>query len=409
MENILFVDDEENILEGFQRQYRKQFQIHTALGGQQGLKMVMEKGPFAVIVSDMRMPGMDGIQLLAKMHEIAPETVRIMLTGKCDMDTAIEAVNKGEIFRFLTKPCAPENLQLVLAAAVKQYRLIRAEKELLETTLTGSLKALADLLSLVNPEVFGRSSRIKRYVQGLAHQLNLSDVWRLEIAAALSQIGCMMLPHSILNKINQGQPLTPAEACMYKAVPATGASLLGNIPRMKEVSEIIAYQQKYYNGSGIPADSRQGEQIPIGSRLLIVALDFDTLSLQHYSSLQAFSELEKRKGKYDPNVLEALKATFVHEPRKTTVSMSLSELRPNVIAAEPITDIQGNILVAEGQELTEWVVTRLKELKDKRAVRQPITVILSEKEEASAQSPVSTCPAEDGQPNQAKEYAGASK
>ena len=403
MENILFVDDEENILDGLQRQYRNQFQIHTALGGRQGLKVVMEQGPFAVIVSDMRMPGMDGIQFLSKAREIMPDTVRVMLTGKYDMETAIEAVNQGEIFRFLTKPCSGESLQLALTAAVKQYRLIRAEKELLETTLTGSLKALADLLSLVNPEVFGRSSRIKRYMQGLAEQLNLSDTWKLEIAAALSQIGCMMLPHPLLNKINQGQPLTPAEACMYQTVPATGASLLANIPRMDEVSEIIAYQQKHFDGSGTPTGSHRGEQIPIGARLLKVVLDFDTLRLQNYSNRQALSELQGRKGWYDLKVLEALSANFVHETREKIISLSLSELRPNVIAAESITDVQGNILVAEGQELTEWLVTRLKELRDKRAVRQPISVILSSKDEGNHFPKMASCSAEDGQPNYSKE------
>jgi response regulator RpfG family c-di-GMP phosphodiesterase len=399
MENILFVDDEENILEGLRRQFRKQFHVHTALGGPQGLKMVMEHGPFAVIVTDERMPGMDGIQFLAKIREVTPESVRIMLTGNNDLDTAIGAVNQGAIFRFLTKPCSLENLQLALVAAVNQYHLIRAERELLETTLTGSLKALADLLSLVNPEVFGRASRIKRYVQGLVGQLNLSDAWRMDIAAALSQIGCMMLPPSVVDKINQGQPLTPAEACMYKTVPATGASLLANIPRMEEVSEIIAYQQKHYDGSGSPVDSRRGDQIPIGARLLKVAQDFDTLRLQNYSSLQALSELQGRKGWYDSQVLGALKATFVHEPHETIVSVSLSELRPNVIAAESIMDVQGHLLVAKGQELTEWVVTRLKELKDKRAVRQPISVILSECQEENAHPLVQTSPVEDSHGN----------
>ena len=406
MENILFVDDEENILEGFRRQFRKQFLVHTASGGPQGLKIVMEQGPFAVIVSDMRMPGMNGIQFLAKIREMTPDSVRMMLTGYNDLDTAIEAVNQGEIFRFLTKPCSAEKLQLALASGVKQYRLILAEKELLETTLTGSLKALADLLSLVNPEVFGRASRIKRYVQGLVRQLNLSDVWRMDIAAPLSQIGCMMLPHSVLEKINQGQPLTPAEACMYKAVPATGASLLANIPRMEEVSEIIAYQQKHYDGSGPPVDSRRGDQIPIGARLLKVAQDFDTLRLQNYSSLQAFSELQGREGWYDSQVLDALKATFVHEPHEKIVSVSLSELRPNVIAAESIMDVQGHLLVAKGQELTEWVVTRLKELKDKRAVRQPISVILSECQEEDVQPMISTSPVEDSHGIDMKDYAG---
>ena len=103
---ILCVDDDSNILLGYQRALRKQFQIEVALGGEEGLAAVRNQGPYAVIVADMRMPGMDGVELLAKVREIAPDTVRMMLTGNADQQTALEAVNQGHIFRFMTKPCA---------------------------------------------------------------------------------------------------------------------------------------------------------------------------------------------------------------------------------------------------------------------------------------------------------------
>ena len=154
---------------------------------------------------------MNGTQFLSRVRESAPETVRMMLTGQADLHTAMHAVNEGAIFRFLTKPCPPEALGHALEAGLAQYRLVHAEKELLEQTLTGSLKALSDVLSLVNPEAFGRASRLKRYVTGLAHHMGLSDVWRLEIAASLSQIGCVILPDTILQKISKGEPLSPNE------------------------------------------------------------------------------------------------------------------------------------------------------------------------------------------------------
>lgn len=134
-ERILCVDDEPHILEAFQRQFREQFAIETAVGGERALAAIAEHGPFAVVVSDLRMPDMDGIRLLSTIRERAPETVRILLTGYADLQAAIEAVNAGHIFRFLTKPCPSETLAKALEAGLAQYRLITAEKALLEQTL----------------------------------------------------------------------------------------------------------------------------------------------------------------------------------------------------------------------------------------------------------------------------------
>ena len=128
MLKILLVDDEPSVLEGLQRQFRKQFCLYTAPGGQQGLTTVRVLGPFAVVVSDCRMPSMDGIQFLDLVKKIAPNTVRIMLTGNNDLHTAMEAVNRGEIFRFLTKPCEPEIFSKALEDGIKQYQLNLSKK-----------------------------------------------------------------------------------------------------------------------------------------------------------------------------------------------------------------------------------------------------------------------------------------
>ena len=141
-DKVLFVDDDANILNAYTRQLRKQFRIETAQGGEQGLAAVTDQGPYAVIISDLRMPGMDGIQFLSRVREIAPDSVRMMLTGHADLEVTTEAVNEGNIFRFLTKPCNSEVLAKAIAAGIEQYRLVIAERELLEKTLklTESLK-----------------------------------------------------------------------------------------------------------------------------------------------------------------------------------------------------------------------------------------------------------------------------
>ena len=127
-EKILFVDDEQDILSSFKRQFRKKADIHTAISGQEALDLMDKEDEFAVIISDMRMPNMDGAEFLEKAKNKSPNTVRILLTGQTDLNSAISAVNQGQIYRFLSKPCPQEDLQNTLKNAVRQYRLINTEK-----------------------------------------------------------------------------------------------------------------------------------------------------------------------------------------------------------------------------------------------------------------------------------------
>ena len=138
-EKILLVDDEPNVLQSMQRQLRKRFKIVVAESGFEALAALKNKGPFAVIVSDMRMPGMDGVQLLSEAKDIFPDTVRTMLTGNADQETASEAVNTGQIFCFLTQPCSTAVLATSFGLAVRQHTLLIAEKELLNDTVKGSV------------------------------------------------------------------------------------------------------------------------------------------------------------------------------------------------------------------------------------------------------------------------------
>jgi response regulator RpfG family c-di-GMP phosphodiesterase len=305
---ILFVDDDANILAGFERQLRKSFALETALGAKEGLDVIGDKGPFSVIVSDLRMPGMDGIQFLSRAREKAPDSVRMMLTGYADLDTAISAVNEGNIFRFLTKPCEPEVLVKALGDGVRQYDLVTAERELLEKTLRGSLKVLSEILELVNPEAFGRASRITSYVREVGKEMRVADLWQLETAAALSQIGCVILPEDALKKLYQGLELTGEDSQLFSMHPFIASDLLAHIPRMQSIAEIIANQEKNFDGSGIPMDNRSGEDIPLGARILKAVLDFDTLRVKGTGKIESVEQLAGRVGNIDV-VYEAAGAT----------------------------------------------------------------------------------------------------
>jgi response regulator RpfG family c-di-GMP phosphodiesterase len=262
-EKILCVDDDANVLAGFQRNLRRRFSVDTAVNGQESLNIVQRQGPYAVVVADMHMPGMNGIALLSKIREIAPQTVRIMLIGNADQQVAVEAVNKGHIFRFLNKPCTPETLALALEAGLEQHRLITAEKELLEKTLSGSVKMLTEILSMVEPQTFGRAQMLRDYARGLAAPLGISSFWELEIAALLSQIAYVTIPAGIIQKDRTGVALNPTEKQILTRIPETGNKLLLNILRLESVARIVLYQNKYYDGSDFPQDAVTGDQIPL--------------------------------------------------------------------------------------------------------------------------------------------------
>ena len=374
--NILLVDDDRNLLNSLVRGLRKHFLIKTALGPEEGLKILSGKGRFAVIVSDLRMPVMDGIQFLSKAKTISPDSVRIILTGNADLQNAIEAVNKGSIYRFLTKPCPSHLLRGVLKQAVEQYRLVTAEKELLEKTLKGSVKVLSELLSLVNPEAFGKSSRIKLYASDVAKHLNISHIWRIETAAMLSQIGCVTLSEEIIRKIHQGRELTKEETDRFEAHPKIGSQLLSHIPRMEEIAEIIACQDRHFDGKGQIQDPRKGENIPLGARILKVVLDFDALESKGLSKDDALKELVRREGWYDPQVLSALKAIWGVKKKYVIRDMSVDKLRARMIFAEDVETLGGQLLISRGQEVTLALKERLRNFAAGAGVREPIRLFV---------------------------------
>jgi response regulator RpfG family c-di-GMP phosphodiesterase len=380
---ILFVDDDPNILAAYQRQLRRQYEIDTALAGEQGLEAVAKSGPYAVIVSDLKMPGMNGIQFLSRVKEMAPDTVRMMLTGFAEVKTAIDAVNEGNIFRFLTKPCPPEILSRALDSGIEQYRLITAEKELLEKTLKGSIKVLTEILSLLNPEAFGRASRISRYSREIGLVMKIREIWQLETAAMLSQIGFILLPEGALKKIYHGQQLTPEEIQLMDMHPFITSDLLKNIPRLEEIARIISYQEKHFDGTGIPVDEVRRLEIPLGARVLKVALDFDTLLTAGLSKSKAITQLKHREGWYDPGVLTALEAVVWIEGKYLVKVIHLKDLQDSMILDDDVFTMNGTLLIAKGQEVTRLIIQRLHNFAETEGIKEPLQVLVPLREKSS--------------------------
>jgi response regulator RpfG family c-di-GMP phosphodiesterase len=305
--SVLIVDDEPNILAGYRRQLAGKYKVTFAESGEQGLAKLGSHGPFAVVVSDMMMPGMNGVEFLKNVQTIASDSVRIMLTGS-SIDTAIDAVNEGRIFRFLTKPCSAAALIQSLNAGIAQHELILSERTLLSNTLVGAVKILVDVLSAVRPVAFGRATRVRDTVRRIADELNLEEKWQAEVSALLSQVGTMVIPEATLRKAYRAGLLSAEESEAFRNHPSEGGKLVANVPRLKNVAEIIANQEKCFDGSGYPENGLSGEEIPLEARMLKVALDFDSMLQSGMSTNDGLHAIELEGSKYDKSVLDALRA-----------------------------------------------------------------------------------------------------
>ncbi len=381
---ILCVDDEPNILSGYQRSLRKQFEIETAPGGAGALAKIAEGGPYAVLVTDMRMPGMDGIQFLQEAQRVAPDSVRIMLTGNADQQTAAGAVNEGRIFRFLNKPCSPEDLGHALTAGLEQYRLITAEKELLEKTLGGTIKMLMEILATVDPDLFGRAQALRLNMRALADALGAaglvtpSDFWPLELAALLARVGTVTVPPFIAAKARQGQALTEAETKIWQRVPETGYALLRNIPRLEPVAQIVRFQHKHFDGGGVPDGPICGALLPLGARMLKVLLDLAEIEGSRVARPAAFTLMLRQAKRYDPEVLAAARSCLIEAdpppPELPSISIPFRRLAAGHILAEDIQTAEGKVLLTAGRQITDVLLEKLHNYAAVTEIKEPICI-----------------------------------
>ena len=371
---VLCVDDEPLVLEGLRRHLQRRFDLVTATCGGEGLVALEGGAAFAVVISDMRMPGMDGAEFLARVRAASPDSVRVLLTGHADFNAALAAVNQGQVFRFLTKPCPPDVVVATVDAAADQHRLIRSERQLLEETLTGAVRALSETLAIANPVAFGRATRLHRTVAALCTRLHVAERWPIEVAAQLSQLGCIQLPPAVAEKLSDGQPLTPAEQAMADRVPALADQLLARIPRLEPVREIVAAQRRRFDGRDVAAAAR-GKGLPLGARMLRLAIDLDELESGALTGAEALAVLQGRAGEYDPVLLEALEAEVGQQRAAEVAEVPLSHVKAGQVLAADVRSTSGVLLVARGYTVSQGLLLRLQN--SAHAVREPLRVYLA--------------------------------
>lgn len=366
---VLLVDDEARITDALERLLEDDFEITTSNDPVAALDM-LAAGEFAAVVSDMRMPRVDGAELLRRARDAAPNTVRLLLTGEADLASAVAAVNEGAVFRFLLKPCPRDALFKALDAAIAQHALLTAERELLDRTLTRMVQLLTDVLAAAAPDVFSRATRLKRYVSFVTKAMAVQEGWQYEVAALLSQLGCIALPDGLVQRVFRGGTPTPSDQAAFDAHPDVAHRLLIGIPRLAGVAQIVHAQRS----SVVLHD----EALALGAAMLRVVGKFDKLVESGMTTSDAMASLE-RAAAWTPAercVLDVL--ATMPDPRATQAArpVTLEAIEEGTTFAKDVVAGNGSVLVKAGTDASRVVLERLRRFATGSiGVMEPVFVI----------------------------------
>ena len=391
---VLCIDDEPNILQSLKRVLRKEpYEVTTTENSDEIYSLVQNKD-IALVISDQRMPKVEGIEVLRRVKEIDPKVMTIMLTGYADIQAAIKAVNEGKVFRFLTKPWNDEELKGAISQAIQQYNLVEENERLLRLTQqqnnqltdlnknlekkveerTSEIKALnkrlekgfletvkimGDLAGLDSVTIGGHGRRVAKYAGGIGRALNLDakSLFQVQIASYLHDIG----------KIGLG-PYEQQSKASRESHPTRAADILAVVPGMEDASGIIRSHHECWDGSGYP-DRLKGDRIPVGARILNCADTFDKIlhlreGFESQTPQRAYAQLEKLSNiQFDPKVIQALKFFLENDPQfkneQMETEINLYNLRPGMILSRPLQTKLGRTMLAEETKLDRETLDRI--------------------------------------------------
>jgi len=405
---ILFVDDEENVLKALQRVFiDEDYEILTAQSGEEGLEILKTK-EIAVIVSDQRMPGMSGAEFLEQAGSLSPDSARLILTGHADMNTAIDAINKGGAQRYITKPWKNDDLISTLHRASERYRLIKENRYLTELTnrqneelkkwsaelemyvqeqtveLTYKTKELADmnatlernfrnfvitisnLIELRDNNIANHSNNVAIISEKIAEKigLNKEEIQNIKIAAQLHDIGKIGIPDAILLK--DIDALAPFEELEYKKHSVRGQVAVDSNDAFREAGVLIRHHHESYDGKGFP-DGLSGDKIPLGSRIIAIADRFDRLLLTRVTE-NALNEIKLLSGRlFDPHLFHLLAETagdreksFSFAGKTVETELHPDELLPTMVLSRDIRSGTGLLLISKGVILNPKKIDSIK-------------------------------------------------
>jgi len=340
---------------------------------------------FSFIMLDMVLPGMSGLEFSRKIRDLPQGDEPYILAITSWDEEQLPSILQAGANDYIQKPIDVNlfNIRIHIAEQsisnirerVRMRRQMRdmVTSDIMQSTLQGFIRVITNVLSLMAPAVFGRSVRVARIARELAEQVNLQDSWELAAAAMLSQLGCVSIPQEIMTKALDESTLNVDEQTMFLSHAEHGANLLEGVPRMEKIARIIAYQEKLFDGGGYPKDDVKGDDIPVESRILKIALDLDRLYSRDVPRSDAFLELSSRTGWYDPALLKI----FSETPQKEKGDIKrvwINQLEDGMIFMENVLSKTDALLVMKGHAVTPSVREQLNNFSKNFHIQQPIEV-----------------------------------
>jgi len=370
---VLLVDDENEILEALALQLSRDHKVLTAENGDDALRVLADHGPIAAVISDLRMPGMDGVELLRRVQLEYPDTTRVLHTAQSDLNAAIAAINDGGVYRYLSKPVKSDELRATVHDAVELHGRSTTERHLLDTTLKSSISAVFGCLELASPTAFARAGRIRTRVADLCQIMQLEALWEIEVAAMASQLGAVTIPPSVLAKLDRGLPCTEEEQRMVDAMPGVAVELLKGIPMMEDVLEIVRGlgPQRVTN-----PDKPQSPLIEAAIDVIRTAMDFETLESRGMEVESAIAVLECRE-ESAMRVLNALREVngLVKVAERQVRGLKVADLEVGMRVAEDIAATNGLVLIGRGMVVTSLLLDRLDNYARMIEIIEPVLAI----------------------------------
>ena len=365
---VLLVDDESDILEALSLQLRRDHRVLVAAGGAEALRLLADSGPVAAVISDLRMPEMDGVELLRRVQLEYPDTTRVLHTAQNDLTAAIAAINDGGVYRYLAKPANTDELRSTVREAVALHSRSTSDRQLLDKTLKSSLQALFGCLELASPLAFARAGRIRTLVGELCHEMQLGALWEIEVAAMASQLGAVTLPPTVLQKLDKGLPVTEDEQYMVDAMPGVAVQLLRTIPMLEDVVDIV-------RGLGRNPPGNRSPLVEAAIDVVRTAIEFETLESRGLEVESAIAVLECRDHSA-LHVLAALrKVKGCVQVKERVRGLRVVDLEVGMRVAEDIQATNGLVLIGRGMIVTELLLDRLTNFARMVEIVEPVLAV----------------------------------
>lgn len=360
---ILFVDEDNSTLKELSSKGVAGCEFQFAKSYPEALKALKGKKEIALLISELNLNGEDGIDFFCSAKKHRPSTVCMALTSAKEFEDVLKALNKARIFKYVPKPCPPKKLLKIIREGLDRHEEKRRERLAMRSALMGSVKALVDILDLVNPEAMGFERRIKKHVLATGKALKVKSPWRLELAVMLSHIGCVALPPEIIAKMDKGKKLTPEEKQIFGMHPSIAHSLLENINQMSTVANIIRHQHDRIN-----------DDQPLEARIIKVALDMDRMRRKGAPAEKILEVMQTKKDVYDPKVVKAMLKLETSSAAESCRELSVADLEEGMVLAEDMVNNEGTKLMLRGQAISKASLTRLKAFHVSLGVIEPIEV-----------------------------------